>query len=104
MLSRFLQEILSIAVHPRWPYMFLTASRDQTARLYDLSFKPRQGPNNPHWPPDKRPSLAGTAFGLHSSESEGEGIGRCVGVLVGGRAGGHHGAVFQAVGISAVYH
>ncbi|EKM61110.1 uncharacterized protein PHACADRAFT_111252 [Phanerochaete carnosa HHB-10118-sp] len=89
-------EILSIAVHPRRPYMFLTTSRDQTSRLYDLSYKPRQIPNNPHWLPAKRPSFAGTAFGMHSSEPEGEGIGRCVGVLVGGRAGGHDGAVFHA--------
>ncbi|GJE87671.1 WD40 repeat-like protein [Phanerochaete sordida] len=89
-------EILSIAVHPRWPHMFLTTSRDHSTRLYDLSYKPREVPNNPPWPPSTKPSFAGTAFGLHSSEPEGNGIGRCVGVLVGGRAGGHRAAVFAA--------
>lgn len=89
-------EILSIAVHPRWPYMFLSTSRDQSTRLYDLTYKPREVPNNVHWPPCNQPSYAGTAFGLHSSEPEGEGIGRCIGVLVGGRSGGHDGAVLHA--------
>ena len=34
---------------------------------------------------------------MHSSESEGEGIGRCVGVLVGNRSGGHKAPVLHVV-------
>ncbi|KIP11382.1 hypothetical protein PHLGIDRAFT_473083 [Phlebiopsis gigantea 11061_1 CR5-6] len=89
-------EITSIAVHPSWPYMFLTTSRDLSTRLYNLQFTARREPNNPPWPPNKGGSLAGPAFGLHSSEPEGDGAGRCVGVLVGNRSGGHQGAVYQA--------
>lgn len=95
-----IQDITSIAVHPAWPYMFLTTSRDLSTRLYNLSFTPRQVPNNPHWPPNTQPSLAGSAFGMHSSESEGDGLGRCVGVLVGNRSGGHEGAVLHVVGVT----
>jgi len=36
------------------------------------------------------------------NEIEGEGIGRCIIVLLGGRAGGHQAAVLNAVGISAL--
>ncbi|EPT03858.1 hypothetical protein FOMPIDRAFT_1157736 [Fomitopsis schrenkii] len=88
--------ITSIAVHPTWPYLFCTTSRDFTSRIYDLSCTPVQRPNNPPWPPSKKPSLAGPAFGLQMTESEGNGIGQCVAVLVGGRSGGHRGAVFCA--------
>ncbi|KAI0963669.1 hypothetical protein AcW1_000683 [Taiwanofungus camphoratus] len=88
--------ITSLAVHPLHPYLFCTTSRDFTIRVYDLTLPPLQKPNNPHWPPGKHPSLAGPAHGLQMSESEGEGIGRCVAVLVGGRSGGHRGAVFAA--------
>lgn len=77
--------------------MFLTTSRDQTTRLYDLRFKPRQQPNNPPWPPAKRLSHAGPGFGLHMNESEGTGYGRCLAVLAGGRSGGHQAAVLHAV-------
>ena len=54
-------------------------------------------PNNPHWPPDTRPSLAGAAHGLHMNEREGSGLGRCIIVLMGGRSGGHQAAVLGAV-------
>ena len=93
------QEITSIAVHHIHPYMFLTTSRDQTTRLWDLRFRPRQQPNNPPWPPAQCPSQAGVAFGLHMNESEGdrEGWGRCLAVLVGGKSGGHQAAVLYAV-------
>jgi len=89
-------EITSIAVHPQHPYMFCTTSKDMTTRLYDLTFNARQEPNNPHWPPSTVPSRAGPAFGLMASESEGNGIGRCLAVLVGGRSGGHEAAVLGA--------
>lgn len=88
--------ITCLAVHPHHPYIFCTTSRDFTTRVYDLTLTPIQTPNNPHWLPNTTPSLAGPAHGLHSSEPEGEGIGRCVAVLVGGRSGGHKGAVFCA--------
>ncbi|KZT72824.1 WD40 repeat-like protein [Daedalea quercina L-15889] len=88
--------ITSIAVHPTHPYLFCTTSRDFTSRIYDLTYAPVQRPNNPPWPPSKQPSLAGPAFGLQMTESEGDGIGQCVAVLVGGRSGGHRGAVFCA--------
>lgn len=91
------QEITSIAVHHTHPYMFLTTSRDQTVRLYDLRFRPRQLPNNMYWPLSKHASLAGAGFGLHMNDSEGEGYGRCLAVLVGGRSGGHQAAVLHAV-------
>ncbi|KAH9950406.1 hypothetical protein B0H21DRAFT_723297 [Amylocystis lapponica] len=65
----------------------ITSVADFTTRIYDLTLPPLQKPNNPHWPP---------AHGLQMSESEGDGIGRCVVVLVGGRSGGHKGAVFCA--------
>lgn len=35
---------------------------------------------------------------MHMTESEGYHMGRCVAVLVGGRSGGHMGAVLGAVG------
>ncbi|GBE78010.1 WD40-repeat-containing domain protein [Sparassis latifolia] len=88
--------ITSIAVHPSHPYLFCTTSRDFTTRIYDLTLTALQKPNNPHWPPGTLPSLAGPAHGLQMSEPEGEGCGRCVVVLVGGRSGGHRGAVFCA--------
>ncbi|OBZ79372.1 Polycomb group protein FERTILIZATION-INDEPENDENT ENDOSPERM [Grifola frondosa] len=90
--------ITSIAVHPRFPNVFCTTSRDFTTRIYDLTFSPVQKPNNPHWPPSKHPSLAGPAHGLQTSEPEGprDGFGQCIAVLVGGRSGGHKGAVFGA--------
>ncbi|PCH33707.1 WD40 repeat-like protein, partial [Wolfiporia cocos MD-104 SS10] len=88
--------ITSIAVHPVHPYLLCTTARDFTTRIYDLTLRPAQMPNNPHWLPSTRRSLASPAFGLQSTESEGQGIGRCVAVLVGGRSGGHRGAVFAA--------
>jgi len=51
-----------------------------------------------HWPPGTGPSLAGAAHGLHMTEPEGTGFGRCVAVLAGGRSGGHMAAVLGAVG------
>jgi polycomb protein EED len=89
--------ITSIIVHPVHPYLFCSTSRDFTTRIYDLLLEPQQAPNNPHWPPGSGPSLAGAAHGLHMTEPEGEGIGRCVAVLSGGRSGGHLAAVLGAV-------
>ena len=40
------------------------------------------------------------AHGLHMCEHEGEGTGRCVAVMVGGRSGGHKGAVLCSVRLS----
>lgn len=57
-----------------------------------------QTPNNPLWYPKQGPSLAGPAHGLHMCEPEGEGVGRAVAVMVGGRSGGHAGAVLCSVG------
>ncbi|KAI0756903.1 WD40 repeat-like protein [Daedaleopsis nitida] len=88
--------ITSLAVHPVQPHLCSTTSRDFTTRLYDLSLEPVQSPNNPHWLPNKGPSFAGPAHGLHMCEPEGEGTGRCVCVMVGGRSGGHRGAVFTS--------
>ena len=94
-----LQPITSISVHPRRPDMFCTTARDFTTRIYDISLSPVQEPNNPHWPPNTEPSLAGPAHGLHMCEHEGEGTGRCVAVMVGGRSGGHKGAVLCSVSL-----
>ncbi|KAI0655167.1 WD40 repeat-like protein [Cubamyces menziesii] len=85
--------ITSISVHPIQPHLFCTSSRDFTVRIYDVTLQPVQVPNNPHWPPLSQPSLAGPAHGLHMCEPEGEGIGQCVAVFVGGRSGGHKGGV-----------
>ncbi|KAI0669808.1 WD40-repeat-containing domain protein [Trametes maxima] len=85
--------ITSLSVHPAQPNLFCTTSRDFTTRIYDLALEPVQVPNNPHWLPLLEPSLAGPAHGLHMCEPEGEGIGQCVAVLVGGRSGGHKAAV-----------
>ncbi|KAI0335183.1 hypothetical protein GY45DRAFT_1240601 [Cubamyces sp. BRFM 1775] len=90
--------ITSLSVHPIQPHLFCTTSRDFTTRIYDATLEPVQVPNNPHWPPLPQPSLAGPAHGLHMCEPEGEGIGQCVAVLVGGRSGGHKGAVLCSVG------
>ena len=92
------QEITAIVVHPSFPYLICTCSRDFSARLYDLTMTPRDSPNNPHWPPSTLPSLGGAPHGLQSSEPEGVGIGRCVAVLCGGPSGGHNAAVLNAVG------
>ncbi|KAJ4486058.1 hypothetical protein J3R30DRAFT_3697474 [Lentinula aciculospora] len=89
-------EITSIAVHARATHIFCTTSRDFTSRLYDLTRKPQSKPNNPHWPPSQKPSLAGPAHGLDMSFEEGKGIGRCVLVLMGGRSGGHQAEVLDA--------
>ncbi|KAJ3937747.1 MAG: WD40-repeat-containing domain protein [Lentinula lateritia] len=89
-------EITSIAVHPRAAHIFCTTSRDFTSRLYDLTRRPQLKPNNPPWPPSLQPSLAGAAHGLDMSFEEGNGIGRCVLILMGGRSGGHQAEVFGA--------
>lgn len=68
-----------------------------TSRLYDLSLKCRQKPNNTHWLPNKNPSMAGPAFGLMHSGPEGSGNGCSVAVFVGGRSGGHLAGVLGAV-------
>jgi len=90
--------ITSITVHPIYPYIFCTTSRDFTTRIYDLTLPPRQTPNNPHWPPGTRPSRGGAPAGMHSSEPEGytNGVGRCVAILAGGRSGGHQAAVLNS--------
>lgn len=89
-------EITSIVVHPSFPYLVCTSSRDFSARIYDLTMPPRDKPNNPHWPPSSAPSLGGAPHGLQSSEPEGIGIGRCLVVLCGGPSGGHEAAVLGA--------
>jgi len=88
--------ITCLTVHPSHPELFCTTSRDFTARIYDLTCFPIQEPNNMHWPPATHPSLAGPAHGLQMTEPEGEGIGQCLAVFVGGRSGGHRGAVLSA--------
>lgn len=87
-------------MHPIHPYIFCTTSRDFSTRIYDLSLQPTQEHevSNPHWPPDNTPSFSGAPHGLQMTESEGTGMGRCVAVLAGGRAGGHLAAVLCAVG------
>ena len=49
-------------------------------------------------------SFAGAPHGLHlrpsEREDEGNGLGRCIAVLMGGRSGGHNAAVLGAVGDS----
>lgn len=113
LLKNTTQAITSIAVHPATPDYFATTSRDHTTRIYDLRLpavlpvhphtrnaRGRKEYNpNPHWPPGKKPSLAGAAHGLrlHPNEIEGFGPGRCVAVLMGGRSGGHNAAVLHAV-------
>ena len=84
-------------MHPTFPSLFCTTSRDFTTRIYELGLPPKQRPNNPPWPPERLPSKAGAAHGLDMTMPEGEGIGRCVAVLVGERSGGHQGDVFAAV-------
>ncbi|KAM5531688.1 hypothetical protein V8D89_014608 [Ganoderma adspersum] len=91
--------ITSLSVHPSSPELFCSTSRDFTARIYDLTLPPVQRPNNPRWFPNQGSSLAGPAHGLHMCEPEGEGIGRAVAVMVGGRSGGHAGAVLCSVSI-----
>ncbi|KAL9715888.1 hypothetical protein Ac2012v2_000331 [Leucoagaricus gongylophorus] len=92
--------ITSLAVHPVVPNLFCSTSRDHTTRIYDLTLTPHRGFKdrdvNPHWPPSTLPSRAGAPHGLHMNEIEGEGIGRCIIVLLGGRAGGHQAAVLNA--------
>jgi hypothetical protein len=77
-----------------------------TTRIYDLTRQPQMQPSNPHWPPGKHQSMAGPAHGLHMYESEGEGLGRCMFVLMGGRSGGHQAAVLASVkyAISIICH
>ena len=113
-MSKRLQAITSIAVHPTTAHLFCTTSRDYTTRIYDLTLllevkskekgkkkKTEMKVPNPHWPPSKTPSYAGAAHGLHlrpsQFEDEGVGLGRCIGVLMGGRSGGHSAAVLGAV-------
>jgi len=92
--------------------LFCTTSRDLTTRIYDLKLDAKLGKlekkgkkkrndkvPNPHWPPNKTPSLAGAAHGLRlpHSDHEGTGAGRCIVVLMGGRSGGHQAPVLGAV-------
>ena len=84
-------------MHPISSHLFCTTSRDFSTRIYDLTLKPQQEPNNQHWLPGTQPSRAGPAHGLHMTEAEGSGLGRCVAVLMGGRSGGHQAAVLGAV-------
>ncbi|KAF5385221.1 hypothetical protein D9615_001474 [Tricholomella constricta] len=90
------QAITSIAVHPANTNLFCTTSRDYSTRIYDLKLSPQQVPMNPCWPPGTGNSHAGAAHGLHMTEDEGKGIGRCIIVLMGGRSGGHQAAVLGA--------
>lgn len=89
-------EITSVTTNPRRPYIFCTTSRDMTSRLYDVNEECRQSPKNPHWPPRNSQSLAGPAFGLQLTGSEGNGFGCSIAVFVGGRSGGHQAAVLGA--------
>jgi hypothetical protein len=68
-----------------------------------LTRQPQTHASNPHWPPGKHQSMAGPAHGLHMYESEGEGLGRCMYVLMGGRSGGHQAAVLASVKYSIIY-
>lgn len=77
--------------------LFCTTSRDHTTRIYDLRETPQTHSSNPHWPPGKHQSMAGPAHGLNMYESEGEGLGRCMFDLMGGRSGGHQAAVLASV-------
>ncbi|KAH0590803.1 hypothetical protein H2248_000926 [Termitomyces sp. 'cryptogamus'] len=92
--------ITSIVVHPINTNLFCTTSRDYSTRIYDLLLKPQklEDLGNPHWPPGTKKSFAGAAHGLHMTEPEGEGngIGRCIIILMGGRSGGHQAAVLSA--------
>lgn len=88
--------ITAIAVHPVTVNLFCTTSRDYSTRIYDLTLPPQDGPSNPHWPPGREGSRAGAAHGLHMTEAEGSGNGRCIIVLMGGRSGGHQAAVLGA--------
>lgn len=96
------QAITSLAVHPSVPNLFCSTSRDHSARIYDLTLTPHLGRKdrqvNTHWPPGTLPSRAGAPHGLHMNEPEGNGIGRCIVVLMGVRSGGHAAAVLHAVG------
>ncbi len=109
--------ITSIAVHPTNVHLICTTSRDYTTRVYDLRLDvvievPRARAAarrhadfkaaNPNWFPEMKPSLAGAAHGLRlpDSEREGSGKGRCVCVLMGGRAGGHTAAVSRCSTLS----
>ncbi|EIW86772.1 hypothetical protein CONPUDRAFT_44031, partial [Coniophora puteana RWD-64-598 SS2] len=90
-------DVTAIAVHPDYPDLFCTTSRDFTSRLYELTFSPRQVPHNVHWPPSKVMSLGGAPHGLQSSESEGEGFGCCMAIFAGGPSGGHEAPILGAV-------
>ncbi|KAI0048364.1 WD40 repeat-like protein [Auriscalpium vulgare] len=92
-------QITSIAVHPIHPELICTTSRDFTARIYDLHYKPTPDAlGNLCWLPGRGPSRAGAAHGLRAVEPEGklDDVGRCVAVFVGGRSGGHQAAVLGA--------
>jgi len=86
-----------MSIHPTHPYLFCTTSKDFTTRIYDLTLTPQLAPTNPPWPPSTLPSLAGAAHGLHITGEEGEGMGRCIAILCGGKSGGHQDAVLNAV-------
>lgn len=108
------QAITCIAVHPTNPHLICTTSRDYSTRIYNLNLDADipvpssvakttktkdEKVDNPVWPPNQKPSLAGAAHGLRLpiSEQEGMGKGRCICVLMGGRSGGHQAAVLAAV-------
>jgi hypothetical protein len=91
------QLIRSVAVHPTFPNLFCTTSKDRTTRIHDIELTPKSQPNNPPWLPETLPSRAGPAHGLDMSGREGEGIGQCVAVLVGEMPGGHCTDVLAAV-------
>ncbi|KIY52681.1 hypothetical protein FISHEDRAFT_69497 [Fistulina hepatica ATCC 64428] len=101
-------QITSISTHATKPNIFCTTSRDMSSRIYDLSLPPQDKiTNNPPWPGDKKPCLAGPAHGLQMNEKEGvfmkrvggkkrQGAGRCITVLCGQRSGGHEAAVLNS--------
>lgn len=91
-----IQHIASLAVHPTYPYLLCSTSYDHTVRIYDLTVPVDGEFKSQSWPGGV-PCLGGPAFGLRSNDSEGEGHGRCVAILVGGPSGGHQACVLGAV-------
>ncbi|TDL28656.1 WD40 repeat-like protein [Rickenella mellea] len=87
--------ITSLAVHPTYPYLLCSTSYDHTVRIYDLTVAVNGEFKSQSWPGGV-PCLGGPAFGLRSNESEGDGHGRCVAILVGGPSGGHQACVLGA--------
>ncbi|KAJ7630885.1 hypothetical protein FB45DRAFT_549993 [Roridomyces roridus] len=80
--------ITSIAVHPGAPHIFATTSADFTTRIYNLD-QSADGHENSTWKSWQGPSRASAAHGTDGPDSGSSGHGRCIGILGGGRSGGH---------------